>query len=72
MGLQLADAVAGAFFNAIERDKFGNTEPRYLRTIMPILYHHNNRCKGYGFKIVPRETATNLRKDENLKWLLEM
>jgi len=72
MGLQLADAVAGAFFNAIERDKFGNTEPRYLRTIMPILYHHNNRCKGYGFKIVPRETATNLKEDGNLKWFLGM
>lgn len=31
MGLQLADAAAGASFNAVERDKFGNTEPRYLK-----------------------------------------
>jgi hypothetical protein len=72
MGLQLADAVAGAFFNAIERDKFGNTEPRYLRTLLPILYHHTNRCQGYGFKIVPREATANLKKEENLKWLLEL
>ncbi len=72
MGLQLSDAVAGAFFNAIERDKFGNTEPRYLRTIIPILYRHNNRCKGYGLKIVPREATANLRNDENLRWLLEL
>ncbi|MFQ6036384.1 MAG: DUF3800 domain-containing protein [Sedimentisphaerales bacterium] len=71
MGLQLADAVAGAFFNAIEQDKFGNTEPRYLRTMMPILYRHNNICQGYGFKIVPREAMANLRNEENLKWLLE-
>jgi len=72
MGLQLADAVAGAFFNAIEQNKFGNTEPRYLRTMMPILYRHNNRCQGYGFKIVPREAMANLRNEENLKWLLEL
>ena len=72
MGLQLADAVTGSFFNAIEQDKFGNTEPRYLRTMMPILYRHNNRCQGYGFKIVPREAMANLRNEENLRWLLEL
>jgi hypothetical protein len=72
MGLQLADAVAGAFFNAIERDKFGNTEPRYLRTLIPVLYRHDNRCLGYGFKIVPGEAAANLMKEENLKWLFEL
>lgn len=71
MGLQLADAVAGAFFNAIERDKFGNTEPRYLKTILPVLYHYGSSYHGYGFKIVPREAITNLSNDENLKWLLE-
>jgi len=72
MGLQLADAAAGAVFNAVERDKFGNTEPRYLRTILPILYRHDSRCQGYGFKIVPGEAAANLRDEENLKWLLEL
>jgi hypothetical protein len=70
MGLQLADAVAGAFFNAIERDRFGNTEPRYLKTIQPVLYRYGSGCQGYGFKIVPREAITNLSNDENLKWLL--
>jgi len=72
MGLQLADATAGAFFNAIEFDKFNNTEPRYLKTILPILYRHKNNLKGYGFKIVPREAVTSLRNEENLKWLLEL
>jgi hypothetical protein len=72
MGLQLADATAGAFFNALEPDKFGNPEPRYLRTILPTVYRHGNNCQGYGFKIVPREAVTNLRNEENLKWLLEL
>jgi hypothetical protein len=72
MGLQLADAVAGTFFNAVERDKFGNTEPRYLKTMLPILYRYENRCLGYGFKIVPTEAMVSLRKDENLRWLFEL
>lgn len=72
MGLQLADATAGAFFNAIERDKFGNTEPRYFKTMLPILYRRENICRGYGFKIVPRETIKSLRNEENLKWLFEL
>jgi len=72
MGLQLADATAGAFFNAIERDKFNNTEPRYLKTILPILYRHKNRLQGYGLKIVPTEALTTLRNEENLKWLWEL
>jgi hypothetical protein len=71
MGLQLADASAGAFFNAIKRDKFGNTEPRYLKIVLPILYRHKNNYQGYGFKIIPREAITNLGNDENLRWLLE-
>jgi len=72
MGLQLADATAGAFFNAIERDKYGNTEPRYLKTLLPILYRSADSYWGYGFKIVPRETIKNLSNDENLKWLFEL
>ena len=72
MGLQLADAAAGAFFNALERDKFGNTEPRYAKTLLPVLYRHENNCVGYGLKIVPREAMTNLGDDENLKWILDV
>ncbi len=71
MGLQLADATAGAIFNAIELNEFGNTEPRYFKTMLPILYRHKNSCRGYGFKIVPRETIKSLGNEENLKWLLE-
>jgi len=72
MGLQLADAASGAFFNALERDKFGNTEPRYLQSISPVLYRHEGNLWGYGFKIAPSEAKSGLiAKEESLKWLLE-
>jgi len=71
MGLQLADAAAGAFFNALERDQFGNTEPRYLQIVSPVLYRHNQNVHGYGLKIVPGELGKTLRSQENLAWLVE-
>ena len=71
MGLQLADAAAGAYFNALERDKFGNTEPRYLQIMGPVLYRHEQTITGYGFKIVPKEAQSILIKKESLKWLSE-
>lgn len=71
MGLQLADATAGAFFNALEEDKFGNTEPRYLQTIAPVVYRHKGNLHGYGLKIIPREAVPSLIRKESLKWLLE-
>jgi len=72
MGLQLADAVAGAFFNAMERDRFGNTEPRYVQTLLPIVYcdHDRGGCLGYGLKVFPPEVVPNLVCQETMKWLL--
>ncbi|MCY2929073.1 MAG: DUF3800 domain-containing protein [Planctomycetota bacterium] len=69
MGLQLADAAAGAFFNAIETDAFGNTEPRYLTTMSPILYRHQGMAHGYGLKLLPREASINLKDHAALQWL---
>lgn len=69
MGLQLADAAAGAFFNALERDKFGNTEPRYFQIIVPVLYRYELTISGYGLKIVPTEALPRLIEKESLKWL---
>ena len=71
MGLQLADASAGIFFNAVESDNFGNTEPRYLNLISSVLYRNQGIVKGYGFKIVPREAIQILHTEDNLKWLTE-
>ena len=71
MGLQLADAAAGLFFNALERDNFGNTEPRYLNMISPVLYRNQTIVQGYGLKIVPREASQILQTTDSLKWLTE-
>ncbi len=72
MGLQLADAAAGAFFNALERDNYGNTEPKYLQILSPILYRHLKIVGGYGLKIMPREATVNLQGENTLKWLKDI
>jgi hypothetical protein len=72
MGLQLADAVAGAFFNALERDPYGNTEPRYAQTMSPILYRHAGASHGYGFKILPKEATVDLKGEVCLQWAWEL
>ncbi len=69
MGLQLADGAAGAFFNALERDRFGNTEPRYLYTLSPLLYRREQNVHGYGLKIMPTQARAQLRSQDSLRWL---
>lgn len=71
IGLQLADAAAGAFFNAFERDRFGNTEPRYLRTLSPLLYRHEQNVHGYGIKILPARTIVGAATEQSLGWLTQ-
>lgn len=72
MGLQLADAAAGACFNALEPDRFANTEPRYLRIMAPVLYRHEESLQGYGLKIVPKEAPPIVTAAENFKWLAQL
>ena len=72
MGLQLADAVAGATYNALERDAFGNTEPRYVTTMLPIAYRHGGIVHGYGLKVLPREVPVNLKDEPAVRWLWEL
>jgi len=69
MGLQLADAVAGAFFNGLERDAFGNTEPRYIATLSPPLYRHQGQVQGYGFKVLPKEAEALVANEPSLRWV---
>ena len=68
MGLQLADAAAGAFFNGLERDAFGNTEPRYAETLGPVLYRHRGCLQGNGFELLPREATADLQGEASMKW----
>jgi hypothetical protein len=69
MGLQVADAVAGSFFYAVEPNRYGFTEDRYARMLRPIVYHYRGRYLGYGLKLWPREVETRLSSDERLTWI---
>jgi len=71
MGLQIADAVATAFYFAVQTNTYGFTEPRYARMLKPVVYHHNGRYLGYGMKFWPKETDALPSNDENLKWVRE-
>jgi hypothetical protein len=56
--LQLADTAASALFRAIEPDRYGNTEPRYLEELAPKLYRRGKAgITSYGLKTFPREVS---------------
>lgn len=69
MGLQFADAAAGALFNGLERDRYDNTEPRYVQTMLPLYYKPRGNLFGNGIKIAPKEKIANLETDPALNWL---
>jgi hypothetical protein len=57
-GLQIADAVASGYWNAVNRNALGLTEDRYARTLEPIAYaYKGRRIRSYGVKFVPDVTA---------------
>jgi hypothetical protein len=51
--LQVADAFAGATYAAPNPDRYGNVETTYLDTLSPLLYRHQGKVLGYGFKMFP-------------------
>jgi hypothetical protein len=58
MGLQIADAVASAYFKALERNTYGHVECRYVTMLAPRAYRHRGTCLGYGVKFWPPEGQT--------------
>lgn len=52
--LQVADTAASALFKAIEPDRFGNTEPRYLEELASKIFRQNGgNITSYGLKTFP-------------------
>lgn len=52
--LQLADIGASALFKAVEPDRYGNPEPRYLAELRPIVYRRPpGPVTSYGLKVFP-------------------
>lgn len=54
-GLQIADAVASSFFYAINLNRYGETEDKYARLLLPQCYKHKGSALGYGLKFWPEE-----------------
>jgi hypothetical protein len=68
MGLQLADAVAGSFWNAVNPNRLGFTEDRYARMLKPTVYKRSSYL-GYGIKLWPKSVEERIGKDESLAWI---
>lgn len=69
-GVQVADAVASSFYNALEA-KYGFTEDRYARMLKPIVYNNRGRYRVYGLKFFPPPAEKLIETDPRLKWVVE-
>ncbi|MGW3715642.1 DUF3800 domain-containing protein [Streptomyces sp. NPDC005133] len=59
--LQLADIAASATYKAFDKDKFGNTERRYLEHLYPRLYRRGQSAlTSYGLKMHPWNETTKV------------
>lgn len=54
MGLQIADAVASGFWNALNKNRYGFSEDRFARMLKPIVYDHNGQYHSYGLRFYPK------------------
>jgi len=52
-GLQIADCVASAHWQAVSLDRYGVNEPRYFEELKPRLYRYKERVMSYGLKFLP-------------------
>lgn len=71
-GLQVADAVAGSFYYALERSRHGFTEDRYARMLKPVVYKHQGRYLGYGLKFWPEDWARAIGTEGRFGWLWDV
>jgi hypothetical protein len=60
-GLQLADTGAGAFFQAVERNRPADCDPQYAKLLRPVIGAdgYGNRL-GFGIKTMPLPHEMNL------------
>lgn len=58
--LQLADVCATTMFLTYEVNRYGFTTPCYSATMLPRLYHKNNRVDSYGIKFFTSEMKPDI------------
>lgn len=52
--LKMADVVASGTYSALELNRFGGWEDRYILSMRRIMYRHQGRkCRSYGLKFFP-------------------
>ena len=56
-GLQLADLVAGAFSRAVDEDRFGLCERRYVENLMPRIARRRSQIASFGVTGLPWELS---------------
>lgn len=56
-GLQVADAVASSFYFALKVNRYGETEPSYVRHLKNVIYRHKEQAAGYGIKCWPSDLS---------------
>lgn len=70
-GLQVGDAVASGAFAALNPNRFGDTEVRYLHALLPVAYRRRGKLLGYGLKFWPEGLARLSTKNPRLHALAE-
>lgn len=70
-GLQVADAVASGVFAAVNANRFGDTESRYLQELLPTAYRNRKTLLGYGLKFWPGGLARLKTENPRLQRLAE-
>lgn len=56
-GLQLADVVASSIYQAVNPNKYGDTETKYLEMLGKTIYTRQSKVEGYGLKFWCTDTA---------------
>lgn len=68
--LQIADVCTGALLNALEPDKYGNTEATYALSLGPKFDRSAGRLWGYGIKLFPGTKEERLKASpEKYSWM---
>ena len=66
-GLQLADMIAGAFFQAVERNRPADCEPEYAKLLKPrMALDRRGKVLGFGMKPMPHPHEMGLARKRRL------
>ena len=63
-GLQLADCVTSAFFEALEPNRHGDLEPGYAKRLIPLLVEIAGATSDCGLTVVPGLHATRCNAEQ--------